>query len=55
VLSLRRLLLLGLAGLASAVAAYLLVSYFKLAHQEDAIAVHGEVIYRSPSSFAAFF
>ena len=45
--------MLGLIGLASAVGAYAIVSYLKLAHREDAIATHREEIYRSPSSFVA--
>ena len=49
----RLLLLLGVAGLLSALAAYLTVSYVRGMRQEDAIAVHAEEIYRSPTSFVA--
>lgn len=51
--SLRLLAGLGLAGLVSAVAAYLLVSYVQSVRQENAIAVHAEEIFRSPASFVA--
>jgi protein-disulfide isomerase len=45
--------MLGLAGLLSALAAYLIVSYVQGLRQENAIAVHGEEIFRSPTSFVA--
>jgi protein-disulfide isomerase len=51
--SLRLLAGLGLAGLVSAVAAYLLMSYGQSVRQENAIAVHAEQIFRSPTSFVA--
>ena len=51
--SLRLLAGLGLAGLVSAVAAYLLVSYVQSVRQENVIAVHAEEIFRSPTSFVA--
>jgi len=43
--------MLGLAGLLSALAAYLIVSYVQGLRQENAIAVHAEEIFRSPASF----
>jgi protein-disulfide isomerase len=49
----RLLLLLGLAGLLSVIAAYLAVSYVRGVQQENAIAVHAEEIFRSPTSFVA--
>jgi protein-disulfide isomerase len=49
----RLLLLLGVAGLLSAVAAYLTVSYVRGMRQENAIAVHAEEVFRSPTSFVA--
>jgi protein-disulfide isomerase len=45
--------MLGLAGLLSALAAYLIVSYVQGLRQENAIAVHAEEIFRSPTSFVA--
>ena len=51
--SLRSLVALGLAGLASAVAAYLLVSFVRSERQENAIATYAEEIFRSPTSFVA--
>lgn len=44
---------LGLAGLASAIAAYTFVSYVQGVRQENAIAQHAEEIFRSPTSFVA--
>ena len=49
----RRLVVLGLAGLLSALAAYFIVSYVRGLRQENAIAVHAEEIFRSPTSFVA--
>jgi len=51
--STRLVLVLGLAGLLSAIAAYLAVSYVRGLRQENAIAVHAEEIFRSPTSFVA--
>ena len=44
-------MVLGLAGLLSALAAYFIVSHVRGLRQEDAIAVHAEEIFRSPTSF----
>jgi protein-disulfide isomerase len=44
---------LGLAGLLSAIAAYLAVSYVRGLRQENAIVAHAEEIFRSPTSFVA--
>jgi hypothetical protein len=44
---------LGLAGLLSALAAYLIVSYVRDQRRENAIALHAEEIFRSPTSFVA--
>ena len=46
-------MVLGLAGLLSALAAYFIVSYVRGLRQENAIAVHAEEIFRSPTSFVA--
>jgi protein-disulfide isomerase len=51
--STRLLLVLGLAGLLSAIAAYLAVSYVRGLRQENAIVAHAEEIFRSPTSFVA--
>ena len=48
-----RLLALGLAGLLSALAAYLGVSYVRGARHDKAIAAHADEIFRSPASFVA--
>ncbi len=45
--------MLGLAGLLSALAAYLIASYVRDQRQENAIALHAEEIFRSPTSFVA--
>jgi len=44
---------LGLAGLASAIAAHTFVSHVQGVRQENAIAQHAEEIFRSPTSFVA--
>jgi protein-disulfide isomerase len=44
---------LGLAGLASAVAAYVVVSFVQVARQQNGIAEHAEEIFRSPATFVA--
>lgn len=49
----RLLLLLGVAGLLSAIAAYLAVTYLRGLRQETAIAAHAEEIFRSPASLVA--
>jgi protein-disulfide isomerase len=46
-------LVLGVAGLLSALAAYLAVSYLRGVRQENAISMHAEEIFRSPTSFVA--
>ena len=46
-------MVIGLAGLLSALAAYFIVSYERGLRQENAIAVHAEEIFRSPTSFVA--
>lgn len=46
-------MVLGLAGLASAVAAYVVVSFVQVARQERAIGAHADEIFRSPASFVA--
>ena len=46
-------MVLGLAGLLSALAVYFIVSYVRGLRQENAIAVHAEEIFRSPTSFVA--
>lgn len=46
-------MVLGLAGLASALAAYVVVSYVQVARQQNGIAEHAEEIFRSPASFVA--
>ena len=51
--SLRFIAGLGLAGLASAIAAYMLLSYVQGVRQENAVALHAEEIFRSPDSFVA--
>jgi protein-disulfide isomerase len=51
--SLRLLVLLGLAGLLSAVVAYAGLFYVRSLRQEGAIATHAEEIFRSPTSFVA--
>jgi protein-disulfide isomerase len=51
--SLRVIAGLGLTGLASAVAAYALLSYVQAVRQENAVALHAEEIFRSPDSFVA--
>ncbi len=45
--------MLGLAGLLSALAAYLMVSAVRGLRQENAIATHADEIFRSPTSFVA--
>jgi protein-disulfide isomerase len=44
---------LGLVGLASAVAAYVVVSFVQVARQQNGIAEHADEIFRSPASFVA--
>jgi protein-disulfide isomerase len=51
--SLRLLVLLGLAGLLSAVVAYAGLFYVRSLRQERGIAAHAEEIFRSPTSFVA--
>lgn len=51
--SLRSIVGFGLAGLASAVAAYVLLSHVQGVRQESAVAQHAEEIFRSPDSFVA--
>lgn len=51
--SLRVLAVLATVGLATAIAAYLLVGHLRSARQESAIAQHAEEIFRSPTSFVA--
>jgi hypothetical protein len=42
---------LGLAGLASAVAAYVVVSFVQVVRQQNGIAEHAEEIFRAPADF----
>jgi len=44
---------LGLAGLASAVAAYVVVSFVQVVRQQNGIAEHAEEIFRAPATFVA--
>ena len=46
-------MVLALAGLLSALAAYLAVSYLRGVRQDNAISAHAEEIFRSPASFVA--
>ncbi|MBC8013983.1 MAG: DsbA family protein [Methyloceanibacter sp.] len=49
----RSLPFIGLAGLISAIAAYMLVGYVQGVRQENAVALHAEEVFRSPDSFVA--
>jgi protein-disulfide isomerase len=44
---------LGLAGLASAVAAYVVVSFVQVVRQQNGIAEHAEEVFRAPATFVA--
>ena len=49
----RSLPFIGLAGLISAIAAYMLAGYVQGVRQENAVALHAEEVFRSPDSFVA--
>ena len=49
----RSLPFIGLAGLISAIAAYMLAGYVQGVRHENAVALHAEEVFRSPDSFVA--